>query len=147
MEWRRQSLACWYSQPCNTCRCIVFDYLCFAERHSQELLLVFLLLVPPADSCWGWGGLAVSAKSCHCCWFSMPTLLNWTAGVSVRCFQVDWAAAAAILWTELLLSRQHRQELLQRIFQKRSTPLPISFFSPLLLVGGGLQVKACKNHH
>jgi hypothetical protein len=35
------------------------------------------------------------------------TLLNWTAGVSVKCLWVDWAAAAD-LWTELQILRQDR---------------------------------------
>jgi hypothetical protein len=63
------------------------------------------------------------------------TLPNWTACLSVKCLQVDWAVAAK-LWTELLISRQHRWELLQRTFLNRSTS-PILFLSHYLwwLVG------------
>jgi hypothetical protein len=114
------------------------------ERCSWKLLVS--LWVPPADLCQG-RDLAVSVRPCHCCWFvlAIPTLLNWTAGVSVKCLWVD-GAAAADLWTELPISRQHRQELLQRTFLNRSTS-PVSFLLPL--EGSGLQgrSKVFKNHH
>jgi len=54
------------------------------DRHRRELLLAsWLALVTPADLCWFGRGLAVSAGSCHCCWFvfGILTLLNWSASI------------------------------------------------------------------
>lgn len=57
--------------------------------------------------------------------------------VAVTCLWVD-RAAAADLWTELPISRQHRWELLQRTLSKQvDFPCTLSF--PLPLVGGGQQ--------
>lgn len=89
------------------------------ERHSRELVF---LLVPPADLCWGWVWLSLLGLITA---VAILTLSNWTAGLSVKCLPVDQAATAD-LWTELPVSRQHKQELLQRTFLTRSTS-PLSF--------------------
>ena len=62
-----------------------------------------LLLTCAEDEAW------LSARPCHHCWFKFATstLLNWIAGVSVKCLWVGQAATAN-LWTELPISRQHR---------------------------------------
>lgn len=45
------------------------------EKHSRELHLVSMwALVPPADTCWFIGGLAVPAGWHHCCWFMSAIL-------------------------------------------------------------------------
>lgn len=106
-------------------QCLWVSSLCWSslpwERHSWELLLAFLL-VPPAESCQGWG-LAISARSCLCCWFLFVILtpLNWTGGASMKCLWVDWAATTN-LWTELPISRQHRQELLKNKQTNKQKP-------------------------
>ena len=61
------------------------------ERHWRERLLASQLIqVVPADSCGFSGGLAVSAGSCHCCWFvfGVLTQLNWAAGILTN---GDWS--------------------------------------------------------
>jgi hypothetical protein len=117
------------------------------KRHSWEPFQASLW-IPPADSCQDWG-LAVSARLCHCCWimFAIQTLPNWTAGVSMKCLPVDWAASVN-LWTELPISRQHRREWLQRTFLNRSTSTV--FFFPPTTYGGWWawrEIKTFKNHH
>lgn len=87
------------------------------ERHSWERLLVL-----PADLSGGWG-LTIPARPCHGCCY--PTLPNWTAGVSRKGLRVD-RATPADLWTELQISRQCRQDLLQRTISKR-VHFPVSF--------------------
>ena len=104
------------------------------KRHDKELLLVFLLvLVPPADLC-----LAVSAaRLYHHCWFmfAIPTLPNWIFGILMKYLWMDWAAAAD-LWTKLLISWQRRWDLLQRTLSEQ-VHFPHSFTSSLSLVGVG----------
>ena len=114
------------------------------KRHSWERVLA-PLQVPLVDLWWGWGP-AVSARWCHCYWFMFAIPTNWTAGVSMKCLRVDWAADAD-RWTELPISRQHRQELLQRTFLNRSAS-PYSFF-PTTSTGwwATREVKAFKNYH
>lgn len=46
-----------------------------------SLLAFRLVLVAPADSGQFGRGLAVSAGSCHHCWFMFGTLLNWTVDI------------------------------------------------------------------
>jgi hypothetical protein len=86
------------------------------ERHSQELLLVSLVvLMPPADSCWFRMRLFLLGCTTAA---AILTLLNLTVGVSVKCLWVD-RAAAADLWTELLTSWQRRWDLFQRTISKQ----------------------------
>lgn len=60
----RQEMSCLCTQPC------------------KGLLVFWLFLVTPADSCWFGGGLAVSAGSLNCCRFLFgilkKLLLNWS---------------------------------------------------------------------
>ena len=59
------------------------------------------------------------------------------ASVFVKCLWVDWAATAD-LWTDLLISQQHRWDLRQRTICKQvHFPHILSF--PLPLVGVGLK--------
>jgi hypothetical protein len=62
------------------------------------------------------------------------TLPNWTVGVSGRCLGVD-RAAAANLGTELLISRQHRQEHSKNFSKKVHFPHILSFPLPLMISG------------
>ena len=96
----------------------------FAERSTAKNFswcscwprsLCWLILILLRLGCLSLLGHAITA--------SILTLLNWTAGVSVKGLWVDLAATAD-LWTKLLISRQHRWELLQRPFLRRSTFFP-----------------------
>jgi hypothetical protein len=93
------------------------------ELAVQSLLVSCLHWSSPGvlhgPSCW----LKLRLRSCclcwlcHCCWFvfAIITLLNWTAGVSMKCLWVDWAASAD-LWIELQISWQCRRDLLKNHF-------------------------------
>ena len=91
----------------------------------------FLLTRAKAEAWLSLTDSATSADSCLLSW------LYWTGLLMYLCFQVDLAAPAN-LGIELLISRQHRWELLQVAFQNRYTPFPILSF-PQLLVDGGLK--------
>ena len=96
---------------CNASWSRVFTDLHFVEREAWQRTSPSI--VTPADWCWfGWG-LAIPTGSCHHClfMFAILTILNWTADVFVKCLQVGQAAATD-LWTELLISWQHRLDLL-----------------------------------
>jgi hypothetical protein len=117
---------------CNPCWSLVCTDL-YWERHSQELLLMFLL-VPLVDLCQAEAWLSLLD---HITAVANPILPSWTAGVSVKCLQMDQAAAAD-LWTELRISKQYRRELLQRTLLKQvHFPGILSF--PLSLEGGELE--------
>ena len=93
------------------------------ERNSWESLLVFLLsLLLTQAEVEAWLGCVITVAN--------PTLPSWTGGVFMEGLPVDWAAAAN-LWTELPISRQHRWELFQRTFLSRSTS-SLSFLSHYL---------------
>ena len=88
-ERQRQSLACQYSQLCNTCGSLVFTDLHVPERGTAENF--------SWCSCWSFLLTQAEAEA----WLSLlgcvtavanPTLPNWTAGVSMRCLRVDRAA-------------------------------------------------------
>ena len=82
----------------------------------SEALLVFLL-VCPADWSRGWGLSVLDRSHHHCCSRDYGTgLLVYPWGVC------EWTKLLmpANLWTELLISRQHRQEFLQRTFLRIS---------------------------
>lgn len=86
-----------------------------ALRHSLVLLLCWsslreagqrtspvvslLAQIPPADN--SVEARLVPTRSCYCCY--CPTLLNWTASISVKCLWVVQGVAAH-LWTELLIT-------------------------------------------
>ncbi len=91
------------------------SYLCFSEKGIDQSLswcsFWFLLLTGAESEAWlSLLGFVTTVAS--------PTLLNWIFGVSMKGLWVN-RAATADLWTELLISRQHRQELLQRTFLNR----------------------------
>jgi hypothetical protein len=70
------------------------------ERHIQELLLAFLVvLVPPADSCRFSWGLVVPARLCHhCCYPNTTKLDGWhihkvfRSGSGCYWWPVNWTA-------------------------------------------------------
>lgn len=122
----RARLAYWAS--CTT-------HLCWSllqrERPSWELLLAFLLVPPTEAVAWlSPLGCVTTADSCL-----LSRLSNWTVSVFVKCMGMD-GAAAVNLGNELLIFRQHRQELFQRTISKQ-VYLPHILF-PLSLMGGGL---------
>ena len=87
--------------------------------HSCESLL---LILAKGETLLSLLGSTTTADTCLLSW------LYWT-GLLVYLWSVcEWIKLPlpANLWTELLISRQHRWELLQRTFLNRSTS-PISF--------------------
>ena len=53
--------------------------------------LSWFLLLPPADSAEAWPFLLGCATAA-----AILTLLNWTAGISVKCLRADQSASAAL---------------------------------------------------
>lgn len=80
-----------------------------------------------ADMGWGWG-LATPARLCHCCCYPDTTELDCWCIHEV--FVSGWAAIAD-QWTELLISWQCRQDLLQRTFSKQ-VHFPCNLIASLL---------------
>jgi hypothetical protein len=108
-----------------------------------------------AVSCYFQGpGLIRCTKQDSCClhYVLSPLLLTWLYQTGWLLYPwgiCEWLKLPlpANLWTELLISRQHRGELLQRTFLNRSIS-PESFFSHYLWwVVGYRKVKSFKNHH
>ena len=54
--------------------------------------------------------------------------LPWTTSIPIKCLLMDWVAAAG-LWAELLISWQHRWDLLQITISKQVHPAPLSVLS------------------
>jgi hypothetical protein len=67
--------------------------------------------------------------------FAIPILLNWTAGISVKCLQMDWAAAADLCTVNFPTTQM---AVAPNILSKQ-VHFPHILFLPLLLVGCGLQ--------
>ena len=92
-----------------------FAYLYFHERGTGENsswcpFRPLLLIQSQAEAWLSLLGLVSS--------LAKQTIMNWTAGVSIKCLQVD-PAASAKLGAELPISRQHRWELFQRTLSKQ----------------------------
>ena len=104
------------------------------KRHSQELLPMFLFVLLLTQ---------VKAES----WLSLLGYVTTVANlILTRLPLYPWGVCKWIelllstnLWTELLISRQHKSVLLQRTFLNRSTPPFCTLSFPLPLVGRGLQ--------
>jgi hypothetical protein len=75
----------------------IFTDLHFHERgrakHARQLKAFFLVLTDPTDLCWLSRGLAISARSCHHCWYRVW----WT--FELDCWYPDNASK------ELLINR------------------------------------------
>jgi hypothetical protein len=80
---------------------------------------------------------------CHC--YCLTVLLSWLYRTELSCV-CEWIKLPlpANLWTELLISRQHRWELLQRTFLNRSTSFFSTTFDGCWITW---EVKVFKNHH
>jgi hypothetical protein len=104
----------------------------FSERGTAENFSWYpswpLLLMQAKAKAWlSLLGSTTAADSCLLTWLYQTRLLVYPWSVS------EWMELPlpANLWAELLISRQHRRELLQRTFLNRSTS-PVSFLSHCL---------------
>ena len=123
-----------------SCPLLIFTSLREAPQRTSPGIIV------PAGLCQFSRGLAVSARLCHRCWFVsvIPTLLNWTAGIFMKCLPVDRAAAADFCELKCWVPDNadgicFKEKFLKVLLPTPTPPYPNNLSFSLPLVGGGLE--------